>query len=186
MPSDSKSRTIASLFQTLALGEDRDYGTDRVTQLAHALQCARLAEETGATPASVAAALLHDIGHLINPEDQATFQRHEDARHEILGARYLEQWFGPDVTVPVSLHVDAKRYLTAVETEYYDGLSTVSKETLALQGGPFDSTEAARFRALPFMSEAVDLRRWDDGAKSSGTEVPPLEFYEPYLHAALK
>jgi gamma-butyrobetaine dioxygenase len=129
---------------------------------------------------------MHDIGHLINSEDRAAFQRQEDARHEILGARYLAQWFGPDVTVPVSLHVDAKRYLTAVEPEYYDGLSTVSKQTLALQGGPFQPDEAATFGALLFMSEAVDLRRWDDGAKLPGTEVPPLAFYEPHLHAAFK
>lgn len=182
----SKSATIATLFQTLARGGDRDYGSDRVTQLAHALQCARQAEQTGATPALVAAALLHDIGHLINADDRTAFQRRKDARHEILGACYLEQWFGPDVTVPVSLHVEAKRYLTAIEADYYVGLSTKSKQTLALQGGPFDSAEAATFRALPYMSDAVALRRWDDGSKLPGAKMPPLEHYMPYLDTALE
>ncbi len=186
MTSDSKSQTIAALFQTLARGGARNYGSDHVSQLAHALQCARQAAETAAAPTLVAAALLHDIGHLINADDRAAFQRHEDASHEILGARYLEQWFGPDVTVPVSLHVEAKRYLTAIEREYYDGLSTKSKETLALQGGPFDAAEAEAFRSLRYMSDAVALRRWDDGGKTSGAKVPPLEFFEPYLHAALE
>ena len=186
MNSTNKIRTIASLFQTLGRGGDRDYGGDNVTQLAHALQCARQADDTGAAPTLVAAALLHDIGHLINADDRVAFRRHEDARHEILGARYLEQWFGPDVTVPVSLHVAAKRYLIAIEAEYYDGLSTKSKETLALQGGPFVAADAATFRTLPYMSDAVALRRWDDGGKIPGAEGPPLEFYEPHLHAALK
>ena len=186
MNSDSKSVTIASLFRTLTRGGDRGYGNDHVTQLAHALQCARQAEQTGATPALVAAALLHDIGHLINADDRAAFQRGEDARHETLGARYLEQWFGPEVTVPVELHVEAKRYLTAIEAQYHDGLSTKSKQTLALQGGPFDSAEAAAFRALPHMSDAVALRRWDDGGKLPDAEVPPLEHFVPYLDAALK
>ncbi len=186
MNSDSKSATIVSLFQTLGRGGDRDYGSDRVSQLAHALQCARQAERSGATPALVAAALLHDIGHLINADGRAAFQRQEDARHETLGARYLEQWFGPDVTVPVSLHVEAKRYLTAIEAEYHDGLSTASKQTLALQGGAFDLTDAAAFRTLPYMSDAVALRRWDDGGKLPDAEVPPLEHYIPCLNDVLR
>ena len=36
------------------------------------------------------------------------------------------------------------------------------------------------------MSDAVALRRWDDGGKLPDAEVPPLEHFVPYLDAALK
>ncbi|MCY7305685.1 MAG: HD domain-containing protein [Rhodoferax sp.] len=40
------------------------YGAEKVTQLQHALQCAQLAEKSGADPALLLAALLHDLGHM--------------------------------------------------------------------------------------------------------------------------
>lgn len=43
----------------------RQYGREAVSQLEHALQCAYLAETAGATPALVAASLLHDVGHMV-------------------------------------------------------------------------------------------------------------------------
>lgn len=42
----------------------RDYLGEPVTVLAHLLQAGSLAEAAGAPPALVAAALLHDVGHL--------------------------------------------------------------------------------------------------------------------------
>ena len=49
------------------------YGGEAVTQLAHALQAATLARESNAPDTLVAAALLHDIGHLVHdlPDDAA-------------------------------------------------------------------------------------------------------------------
>ena len=182
----SDSATIQTLFAVMKRGGARDYGGDRVNQLEHALQCAQLAEHADAKPALVTAALLHDIGHLINADDRAAFDRGEDARHEILGAQYLEQWFGPEVTVPIRLHVEAKRYLTATDDDYLDGLTQKSKETLALQGGPFGPEQIAAFRSRPFAADAVALRRWDDGSKVAGAPVPALGHFETRLVAALK
>lgn len=85
------------------------YGED-VTQLEHALQCAALAEASGAADSLVAAALLHDIGHLFEAE-AAGPDLGSDARHEIIGARALKGLFGPAVRAPIALHVAAKRYL---------------------------------------------------------------------------
>ncbi len=186
MISDSTAAAIQTLFAVLQRGGTRDPGGERVNQLEHALQCAQQAEQAGATPALVTAALLHDIGHLINPDDRAAFGRGEDARHEILGACYLEQWFGADVTEPVRLHVEAKRYLTATDAAYHDGLSSKSKRTLALQGGPIDSAQSAAFRSRAFAEDAVALRRWDDGGKVAGACVPALEHFEALVAAALK
>ena len=55
---------IAQLFAQS--GQDAYYG-EPVTQLEHALQCAHLAEQHGADDETVAAAFLHDIGHLLPP-----------------------------------------------------------------------------------------------------------------------
>ena len=89
------------------------------------------------------------------------------------------------MTRPVRLHVDAKRYLCAVEPAYFEGLSPASVRSLTLQGGPFSEEEARRFIAQAQAPEAVRLRRWDDGAKVKGTQTPPLGHYRLHLEEAL-
>ena len=43
----------------------QQYGSEAVSQTEHALQCATLAAEGGASAELIAACLLHDVGHLI-------------------------------------------------------------------------------------------------------------------------
>ena len=86
------------------------YG-EAVTQLDHALQTAHHARSAGAPDALVAAALLHDIGHLLQKQGEDAADRGIDAKHERIGAAWLAQGFGLEVTDPVRLHVEAKRYL---------------------------------------------------------------------------
>lgn len=164
---------------------NRHYGRERVTQTAHALQCATLAEKEGASSSLIVAALLHDIGHLTNPDDKAAKHRGEDAFHETVGRNFLSRWFGPDVTEPVLWHVAAKRYLTATEPDYFASLSQGSVRSLELQGGPFTADRAAAFAARPFADGAVRVRRWDEGAKVPDLETPPLEHFRPHLEACL-
>ena len=90
-----------------------------------------------------------------------------------------------EVTLPVARHVAAKRYLCAVEPEYFDGLSAGSKRSLELQEGPFDAEAASAFIACPGGAEAVRLRRWDDKAKIRGFETPALEAFRPHLENCL-
>lgn len=158
------------------------YGED-VTQEEHARQTAARAEAAGAPPALVVAALLHDIGHLLEAADRdATFG---DPAHDGRGASWLAaRGFGPEVTEPVRLHVAAKRYLSAVEPDYGSHLSTASAHTLAHQGGPFDEAAAARFAARPGADQAVALRRWDDDGKVEGLVVPHLDHFRPLVEAA--
>lgn len=170
---------IAALF--LQRGEEAYFG-EAVTQAAHALQCAQLATDEGAAPELIAAALLHDIGHLFDPEDIA--DQGIDGLHEEQGARWLEAHFPPSVTEPVRLHVPAKRYLCAVEPGYLAGLSPASVKSLALQGGPFTPDEVAAFESNPHFAAAVRLRRWDDTAKVVGLAVAPIETYLPLLEQA--
>ncbi len=164
---------------------DSEYGGEAVTQLEHALQAAVRAEKSGADSSLIAAALLHDVGHLLhNLPDDAPDQGVDD-RHEELGGRWLESRFGPAVTEPVRLHVAAKRYLCAVEPGYFSELSRPSVISLELQGGPMSEEEAEAFEANPHYREAVSLRRWDDEAKVVGEQTPPLEAFCVHLDNAV-
>ena len=162
------------------------YFGEAVTETEHALQTAHLAEEADAPATLVAAALLHDVGHLLHDLGEDVAERGIDGRHEAVGAAWLATHFGPAVADPVRLHVAAKRFLCAVNPAYLDELSPASRRSLELQGGPFSSEEQAAFRAEPHWEAAVALRRWDDAAKVPGLAVPGVEHYRPCLEAARK
>jgi len=166
------------------------YLGERISMADHMLQAAYTAERSGASDEVVVAALLHDIGHLVN--DVADGQRGDPADleqidfvHEEAGARWLSEGFGPAVTEPVRMHVAAKRYLCAVEPEYFAALSPASVHTLGLQGGPMSSDEVAGFAANPHAEAAVALRRFDDAGKREGDRTPDLEHFLPRVRALI-
>jgi phosphonate degradation associated HDIG domain protein len=161
-------------------GGDSYFG-EPVSQLDHALQTAFQAEQEDAADALIAAALLHDIGHLLHklPEDIA--DNGIDGRHEQVGAIWLARYFPAAVTEPIQLHVAAKRYLCAVDGEYLHRLSAASIRSLALQGGPMSDEEVREFEAAPYAREGVRLRQWDDLAKVVGLKTPKLPQYKPLL-----
>lgn len=175
--------TIDDIKRVLDREGGQRYGREAVSQREHALQCATWAERSGAAPGLVAAALLHDIGHLIDPDAETADAEGQDLRHEATGARWIAQLFGDDVLVPIRLHVAAKRYLTAVEPDYMEKLSPQSVCSLELQGGPFTEAEAERFIAAPFAKDAVMLRRWDELAKDPDAETPDLDHFVTVLEA---
>lgn len=150
---------------------------EEVAQIDHALQTASRAVADGAPDALVAAALLHDVGHLLARRGDAP------APHERTGPAFLARAFPPAVTDPVALHVGAKRYLCAVEPGYAAGLSAGSVRSLARQGGPMSPGEAGAFEASPGWRAAVALRRWDDAGKVQGAAVPGLDTYVPLLRS---
>ncbi|MFN4282973.1 MAG: phosphonate degradation HD-domain oxygenase [Alphaproteobacteria bacterium] len=156
------------------------YGAEAVSQLQHALQCAFLAEREDAPTPLIAAALLHDLGHLVADDEEAAPQG-IDMRHEDVAARYLARRFPPAVVEPVRLHVAAKRYLCAVEPGYFETLSFASVRSLLLQGGAFDEAGARAYIVQPHAAEAVRLRRWDDLAKDPAMATPPLNHYLPLI-----
>ncbi|MFM8284343.1 MAG: phosphonate degradation HD-domain oxygenase [Planctomycetaceae bacterium] len=162
------------------------YGGEAVTQLEHALQTATLAANAGVADSLVAAALLHDLGHLLHDLPEDAPDKGIDDHHETRAARRLARHFGPDVCDPVRLHVAAKRYLTAVEPDYLARLSAPSRTSLALQGGPMAAAEVAAFERETHWREAVQLRRWDDEAKVPGLETPPLAAFIDILRACLR
>jgi gamma-butyrobetaine dioxygenase len=161
------------------------YG-EHVNQVEHALQCALLAQQAGANDELIVAALLHDVGHLKDGGDSALADEGIDNRHEIAGADWLAARLPASVSEPVRLHVEAKRYLCAVDPAYQAGLSAASILSLVLQGGPMDIEEQARFCAQPHAADAVTLRRWDDAAKDPHCAVPPLDSWRPLLASLLR
>ncbi|MEE1785236.1 TauD/TfdA family dioxygenase [Streptomyces sp. SP17BM10] len=174
---------IAELFAGRGAGE---YLGEAVTTAEHMLQAAAAAEAAQAPEHLVAAALLHDIGHFHGALHGRDLMRGQDNRHSDSGADWLAQWFGPEVTEPVRLHVAAKRYLCAVEPDYRERLSEASEYTLEVQGGPMGDAEAAAFAALPGAVDAVAVRRWDDEAKTAGATTPDFEHYRPLLASLMK
>lgn len=155
----------------------RRYGLSEINQLQHALQAAALAESEGAPPATVLASLLHDVGHMIHRLGEDPAARGVDDMHEELGARWLTERFGAEVSEPVRLHVAAKRYLCAVEADYFGKLSPDSVRSLELQGGPMSAEEIEAFRRNPLHAEAVRLRRYDEAAKDPRAQTPDFDHF---------
>ena len=172
-----KTRTIDQIHELYAHKGDSQYSGERVTQRAHALQTAWLAEQAGAGEELITACLLHDYGHLSNDQGETPTLRGVDDRHQYHGASALKRMLPEAVLTPIRLHVDAKRYLCAVEDGYLGRLSDDSRRSLELQGGVYTPQEAAEFIAQPFAEDAVKLRRWDDMAKVYGRKTPDLEHY---------
>ncbi len=172
---------IFGLFERF--GSER-YGED-ATQLQHALQVAELARRAECTPALIAAALLHDIGQLMDDAGNAAQMRGIDARHEVSGAKFLQGHFPASVFEPVRLHVAAKRYLCAVDAAYLENLSRASALSLKYQGGPMSPAEVLAFEAEPLHADAVTLRRFDDTGKLSDWYPPGLESYRALLESLL-
>ncbi len=165
---------IRSLFEQYG---NLAYSGEPVTQLEHALQSGALAEEAGADDELVAAAFLHDLGHLLNLQGETPTERGIDDLHQYFALPFLRPVFSDAVLEPIRLHVDAKRCLCAVDETYFGQLSTDSVRSLELQGGIFSKDEAEVFLKKPYAEDALRLRKWDDRAKEEHRATPGLDHY---------
>ncbi|MDP9880580.1 phosphonate degradation associated HDIG domain protein [Variovorax boronicumulans] len=169
---------IVGLFETKGHAQ---YDGEPVTQLEHALQSAHLAEQEGADSALIAAALLHDLGHLLHDFGGTPTQQGLDDLHQYRCLPFLRALFGSATLEPIRLHVDAKRFLCARVPGYLEALSPDSKRSLQLQGGVFDEAQAKAFETLPYAMDAVRLRQWDDTAKLADVDMPGLAHFVRHL-----
>ncbi|KAJ5382052.1 uncharacterized protein N7496_004480 [Penicillium cataractarum] len=191
------AQKATSLVSALEQHGQGDYIGESINQLEHSLQAADQARKSGksflgldlshdisplnigARDELVIAALFHDIGQII-PLDSTKEVRMNlrgstenvgRVGHEAIGAAYLQSLgFSDTVCRLVNSHVAAKRYLTAVNRDYYDSLSSASQRSLGFQGGPFQGEELEKFNHDPLRDEMVSLRLWDDAAKLEGVE----------------
>jgi predicted HD phosphohydrolase len=176
------------LIEAMTKSAPRQYGAERVTELAHALQCAELAAGAGADEELILACLLHDVGRYAVAQEEIgdtleqVTPRAEKARgHHEAGADLIQPYVPERVAFLVRSHTDAKRYLCASEPGYYATLSKASKHTLTLQGGIMTAEEAVRAATRPWWPDALRLRRWDDQAKLVGKPTRDLAAWEPLL-----
>jgi phosphonate degradation associated HDIG domain protein len=175
---------ITEIFQSHGAVQ---YGREAITQQQHALQCAHLAELAGASPELIAAALLHDLGHLLASSKKADASGEDaasDDLHQYAAIPFLRGVFPDAVLDPIRLHVDAKRYLCHVDPSYWASLSPVSQRSLELQGGSFTTNQALAFVDQRFAGDAVAVRRWDDLAKDPQATPPDWQHYVQVLQMA--
>ncbi|MCT9008267.1 HD domain-containing protein [Streptomyces rhizosphaerihabitans] len=137
----------------------------------HALQTAALLRRGRPSDKELqVAGLVHDIGHLLRPGDDAGHADHAaDAIRPLLGER---------VSRLVRLHVAAKRYLATASPR---GLPPRSTSTPAAQGGAMTPREATAFEHDPLAEDAVTLRQADDAGKVVGLYAGDMEDWRTVL-----
>jgi 2-amino-1-hydroxyethylphosphonate dioxygenase (glycine-forming) len=144
-------------------GNDAYFG-EAVTQLQHACQAYEAAVNEGFDTDVQVVAFLHDFGHLII--DAEPMGNLGVLNHEQIGANWLRnRGFSDKVCRLIAAHVNAKRYLVAVDDAYRSNLSEASRQTLVYQGGQMSAAEAARFEADPYFMLYIRMRLWDEAAK---------------------
>ncbi|MFO2462013.1 HD domain-containing protein [Pseudomonas sp. 15FMM2] len=150
-----------------------DYIGEPVSQLEHMSQAAQLAMAEGCDDEVVLAAFFHDIGHLCG-QGSENMGGYGVVSHERLGADYLRRaGFSERLARLVEYHVQAKRYLTFRQPDYYARLSEASRRTLAYQGGVMSAEEAQAFERDPLCGVSLRMRHWDEQAKEM--HVPVLD-----------
>jgi len=175
-------QVVAEIVGLLAGPGSTLYYGEGVTQLDHALQCAKCAADVTDDEEVILAALLHDIGHICDPTAEQMDAEIGIVDHEGIGARFLlERGFSPKVADLVSAHVAAKRYLVATNPTYAAQLSPASTATLKHQGGPMSPEEVAAFERDPLFKEKLRMRSWDEMGKEPGMVTPPLDIYRAML-----
>ncbi|OAH16343.1 HD domain protein [Streptomyces jeddahensis] len=173
---DIELRSVEELMDVLyacrGAWDTPDRTGDPVDLHDHALQTAALLRRSHPSDKELqVAGLVHDIGYLLRPGDEAA---HAD--HAAFAVRPL---LGDRVARLVRLHVPAKRYLAA--TDPWHGLSPQSALTLELQGGAMTPAEARAFECDPMAEDAVTLRQADDSAKVAGLDAGVMEDWRPVL-----
>ena len=153
--------------------------TEACSKQSHMEQCATAALEHGESEEMQLAAFLHDVGHLlaeyrqIEERDELGFHNHSE-----LGAEYLEELgFASEIVSLVRFHVQAKRYLAAVDSDYLAHLSAASLATLKQQGGPMNCRETAAFAEHVNLAELLRLRRLDDLGKAAEADTRKLDHW---------
>ncbi len=174
----SPEQATQEIFDILLRRGQEAYIGEPVSQIEHACQSAQMAEAAGYNEEVIIAAFLHDIGHLCALPNEDEIPGLGILRHEQVGGNYLgRQGFSEKICRLVEGHVQAKRYLTFKNSQYFEQLSDASRQTLAWQGGRMDAEEANAFEAHFLFELMVKMRRWDEAAKEVGQPLPDLEQY---------
>lgn len=175
----SKEEKLELIFGLYEKHGNEDYIGEPVSQIEHMCQSAQLAEKEGFDEEVILAAFFHDVGHLFSnlftTESMGGFGIR---RHEQIGADCLrEMGFSEKIAKLVENHVQAKRYLTFRNPDYFEKLSEASRQTLVYQGGPMTQEEAINFEKDPLFEASLKMRTWDEEAKLENIPLPDLTKY---------
>ncbi|MFT4155102.1 HD domain-containing protein [Parafilimonas sp.] len=137
-PERAYKQTANEIMELFEKFGNEDYDGEPVSQSSHMIQCAMEAMSQGEDAELILGAFLHDIGHLLKHVTQTEeMDSYGVVNHEGLGAQFLqEKGFSKRICAMVEHHVNAKRYLVAVDETYQAKLSEASLQTLQWQGGP--------------------------------------------------
>ena len=160
------------------------YIGEKVTISNHMIQTAMLAEKNHSSKSLICACLLHDYGHFVIEDPDLLVTKSLDGKHEKVGFNFLKDYFKPEVTEPIKLHVQAKRYLCRNKS-YWNTLSEASKVSLKLQGGTMGDSEAKKFVSLKFHDDAILLRKYDDEGKIPNIKMKKIEDYRNLINSQL-
>ena len=175
--SQSKVDSIIQLYNDKG-DVEYDIG-EKVSQIEHGLQAADTAREKGYDVETQIAALLHDIGHLLDAEKMADLGIKD---HEKVASDHLKELGFPDkVCQLVRNHVNGKKYLIAVNKDYNDNLSNASRQTLKHQGGPMSKKEQKEFEKGPYFQDHLNFRELDEIAKVENKITNTFQFYQPIM-----
>ena len=158
-----------------------EYLGEPVTMEQHMLQAAHFAESSGEDEIVIVAALLHDIGHFTSEFGSYCPDDTVDRYHEVAGAEVLAGLFPSLVIDCVRYHVAAKRYLCAVNPQYFTQLSSASVHSLELQGGPMSRIEVGQFEENKNLHNIVKVRQFDDAGKDPDLKTKPFSYYAPMV-----
>lgn len=156
-----------------------NYIGENLSQTEHMIQSAMLAEDAKESPQVIIAAFLHDIGHLIELQNNSVqmellgVQNHEEIGREYL----LKMGISKKIANLVGNHVKSKRYLTQTDPSYFSTLSEASKKTFIFQGGAMNETEMKEFELDELFAESIRLRKYDDQAKIPDLKIKSLDYY---------
>jgi putative nucleotidyltransferase with HDIG domain len=185
----TKNEKVAAVMALFAARGGEEYFGEDVTQLQHAVQAAEIARELYPDdPEFVAAAFLHDLGHIcITPESEEELMNGFGIKnHEQAGAEFLLRLgFSEKVARLVECHVEAKRYLVSTDESYFEALSAASKITLMHQGGKMQAAEITTFEADSYFKQHIELRRIDERAKSAEHTFSSLLWIEELLEKVI-
>lgn len=184
---DSIQQRVDKIFGLYERHGADDYIGEPVSQIEHMSQAAQLAAQAGCDEEVILAAFFHDFGHLCADEAATQMDGYGIVDHEKLGADFLRKaGFSEKIARLVESHVQAKRYLTFKNIDYYNQLSEASKKTLEFQGGRMTAQETAAFEAEEWFDLYLQLRHWDEQAKLPNVPMPALDFYKAMAYRHLE
>ena len=156
-----------------------------ISQLTHSFQTMEMALRKGFDEKFQLCCFLHDIGHLLLDENNSNenFLK-DDLKHELMGYNFLKNFLEDEITKPILLHVQAKRFLCTINNEYYNSLSDASKESFKIQGGKMSDEQVKIFRNNSYLNLALTLREFEDLSKKYKKDIiySDLEYVKKLLN----